>query len=205
MSQARRWPVSAALVLALVLAGCSTTTDQQPPDLATSEQLSVQQRGFARSKLVPTGALRQLTPRLRDLTLEVLVKETDAPLLADQLESAGFEGGVERSFRGRSKTITGAESRVLVFSTSEGAGEFSEHLAENPDPFFGGSSLVTTLSVGDAEGTLIEPPLCDCPGAHPLYVGVLATGTTVLWLQVTGPRASPARLRMLLDLSLPDS
>jgi hypothetical protein len=46
---------------------------------------------------------------------------------------------------------------------------------------------------------MIEPPLCACPGAYPVYVGLVVDGRRLLWLQLTGPRVSPAKVRQYLS------
>ena len=194
--------VSVVIAASLVLAGCaqdSGTPEGEPgssaPQVVT---LGAADRQQARRQLVAEAALPQLTPQARLIDQQDFVDEADVDGLQEQLVADGFRGGVERTFRGRSRQITGAESRVLAFTTAAGATSFADYLASNPDPFFGGPSVVSPLRVGDAEGALIVPPMCDCPGAYPLYVGVVADGERVLWLQLTGPEANRARLRTFL-------
>jgi hypothetical protein len=57
---------------------------------------------------------------------------------------------------------------------------------------------VRRFSVGRSDGVLIKPPICACPGAQPVYVGLVTAGTRLLWLQITGAGASPADVRRLL-------
>ncbi|HEX5016295.1 MAG TPA: hypothetical protein VFX15_01775 [Actinomycetes bacterium] len=119
-----------------------------------------------------------------------------------QLARNGFLGGFVRDLRGRARDITGADSRVLLFASSQGAAEFSAFVAGAPDPFFGGPSKVKGLTVGGRSGYLIEPPICDCPGAYPVYVGIVADGPRLLWLQLTGPRVSIDDVHHLLEGAL---
>lgn len=193
--------VSVVLVASLVLAGCAQDSGTQVdagPSAPSAASLGIADQQQARRQLVAEAELPQLTPQARVLDQQDFVDEADVDGLEEQLVADGFRGGVERTFRGRSREITGAESRVLVFTASAGAASFADYLAGNPDPFFGGPSVVSPLRVGDAEGALIVPPMCDCPGAHPLYVGIVADDERVLWLQLTGPEANRARLRTVL-------
>lgn len=194
--------MSVVLAASLALAGCaqdSGTPESEPGSSALPvEALSAADQQQARRQLVAEAELPQLTPQARLIDQQDFVDEADVDGLEEQLIADGFRGGVERTFRGRSREITGTESRVLVFTTAAGARSFADYLASNPDPFFGGPSVVSPLRVGDAEGALIVPSMCDCPGAYPLYVGVVADGERVLWLQLTGPEADRARLRTVL-------
>lgn len=194
--------VSVVLVASLALSGCAQdggTSEGEPgtpsPPVVA---LSTGDQQQARRQLVSEKELPQLTPQARVIDQQDFVDEAGVDGLEEQLVTDGFRGGVERTFRGRSRDITGAESRVLVFGSAAGAASFADYLASSPDPFFGGPSMVSPLRVGDAEGALIVPPMCDCPGAYPLYVGVVADGERVLWLQLTGPQADQARLRSFL-------
>jgi hypothetical protein len=187
------------ILLALVLlSGC--TSNAPPPEAVptTSPSLSVDDLRAARQQLVSYQELPRLAPeaaRVEGSDVADLAEDLD---VQGQLNADGFQGAVERTFRGQSRSITGAESRVLVFATAAGASSFAAFLAEHPDPFFGDPSVVKPLRSVRTGAVLIEPPICDCPGAHPLYVAIVPDGNVVLWLQVTGPRASPARLLALL-------
>lgn len=190
----------AVLVAVLLVTACASDgPDAAPPEPAAG--LSAAEMQQARQMLVTRDELPQLTMQTQAIDRQDLVGLADAEGVAERLAADSYRGGAERTFRGPSREITGAESRVLVFATETGAASFAEYLAGDPDPFFGGPSVVTPLDVGSSEGALIEPPMCDCPGAHPLYVGVVAVSERVLWLQLTGPKANPARLRALLAAS----
>jgi hypothetical protein len=165
-------------------APASETATLSPDDLYTARQLLVSGRQFAR-----------LDAASGPVELGDLEAQAEGVDVRSQLNDDGFRGAVERTFRGPSRTVTGAESRVLVFSTPTGAQSFAKFLTDNADTFFGGPSTARPLRLGGAQGTVIKPPVCDCPGAYPLYVGVLPEENRVLWLQITGPRVSPALLR----------
>lgn len=199
-SRARR-RLAVLVVTGLLVTGCSSG-GQDGQDLPSSAvELSAAEMQQARQMLVTEDELPQLTAQTQAIDRQDLVGLADSDGVDERLVADAYRGGVERTFRGPSRDITGAESRVLVFATDTGAASFSEYLAANPDPFFGGPSVVTPLGIGSSEGALIEPPMCDCPGAHPLYVGIVAVSERVLWLQLTGPRAAPARVRALLAAS----
>ncbi len=204
MSVHRRWTAVAptAVIVGLLVVGCVDSPAPRPAESTGSVSLSVGEVQTARRYLVRPGALPRLTVEAATLDTEDFVDQANSPTVTSKLQEEGFRGAVERQFRGRSRMITGAESRVLVFGSRQAAEAFTSFLAKHPEPFFGGPSAVSRLRLGAGPGFLIKPPLCDCPGAFPLYVGVLAHAERLLWLQLTGPRASAARLRGLLKAVL---
>jgi hypothetical protein len=132
------------------------------------------------------------------MTAEEIAGEAGDDALLAQLEADGFVGALRRDLRGRSRDIAGADSRVLVFADATGAEAFLKSVAADPDPFFGGPADVRTLEVAGAEGVVIKPPMCACAGAQPVYVGLVTAGSRLLWLQITGARASADDVRELL-------
>ena len=192
--------LTGAVVLAAFTLLLQACTESSEPDVAVSDAPSLDAsaaRG-ARAQLLSSQDLPRLSGRAATITADDLADEASSASIATELEDAGYQGGFVRDLRGRSRDITGADSRVLVFSTPQGSQSFMASVAAAPDPFFGGPSVVRTMKIGTSNGYLIEPPLCDCPGAYPVYVGLVADGQQLLWLQLTGPRASPNKLRELL-------
>ena len=169
------------------LSSGSSTSDAATPDL-----------GDARDALLSRAQLPRLFGQVTTLTAEDVAGEAGDDALLDQLDEDGFVGAVRRDLRGRSRDIAGADSRVLVFSEPAGAQAFLTAVADDPDPFFGGPAEVKPLEVAGAEGVLIKPPMCACAGAQPVYVGLVTAGSWLLWLQITGARASAADVRELL-------
>lgn len=194
---------AAALTLAagLALGVGACATDQAPVTAADSASPSAAavELGDAPSALVSRQDLPRLAGQLTTLSADDLAGEAGEPELATKLEEAGFIGAVSRDLRGRSRDVAGADSRVLVFSDASGAESFLDVVAADPDPFFGGPATVRRLSVAGSDGVLIKPPMCACPGAQPVYVGLVTAGNRLLWLQITGAGASPADVRRLLS------
>ena len=195
-----------AVVATAQLTACSTqahetqrSADPSPSSSSTSEALPSEALRTARDYLVTPEVLPQLTGPYSSLNAEDLADEASNPEVESRLQAAGFLAGAQRELRGRSRDITGADSRTLVFSTPAGARSFARFLASEPDPFFGGPSVVHGFRVGATKGVIIKPPLCDCPGAYPVYVGLVADGPRLLWLQLTGPKASTAKVQRYLS------
>ena len=194
--------VTAAVVVATVamctaLQACSDSSAPQAK-ASDSPSWSSQAASRARERVLSSDDLPALTGRSASVTAEDLADEADDSDVLTQLESDGFLGGFARDLRGRARDITGADSRVLVFDSADGAKAFAASVADDPDRFFGEPSTVRPMSIGSVAGYLIEPPLCDCPGAYPAYVGLVPDGETLVWLQVTGPRVTLGHLRDLL-------
>ena len=188
--------IAATAVCIASLTGCTDATSSDQDAVASdSATLSRDDLSAARQLLVPPRQLPRLDSANGMVEAGDLEAQTEGLDVRSQLDGDGFRGAVERTFRGPSRTVTGAESRVLVFSAPSGAQSFAAFLTDNPDAFFGGPATARPLRLGGARGTVIKPPVCDCPGAYPLYVGVLPDENRVLWLQITGPRVSPALLR----------
>jgi hypothetical protein len=183
----------AAAVLFLVGAGCGSRPDTTSTDPAPDDGVA-----SARSWLVSPSDLPDLDGTTTTLDAEAIAAEASDPVVSERLEADGFVGGVRRDLRGRARDVTGADSRVLVFADPAGAESFLQSVASDPDPFFGGPAEVRPLTVGDADGVLITPPMCACAGAQPVYVGLVADDARLLWLQITGPRATAADARALL-------
>ena len=188
--------IPAAAICIAFLAGCTALTSSDE-DATASDSATLSRDDFraARQLLMPPRQLPGLDAVGGLVEADDLVAQAEGLDIGSQLDGDGFRGGVERTFRGPSRTVTGVESRVLVFSAASGAQSFAKLLADSPDAFFGGPATVRPMRLGGARGTMIKPPVCDCPGAYPLYVGVLVDANHVLWLQITGPRVSPALLR----------
>ena len=193
----RRWVLLAALIAIIVVAAC---TDRPEPRSAAPADpfLTNELASMAREMLLSPKDLPNLAGRSASLTMEDMADETGDSEVITELESSGYLGGFMRDLRGRAPDVTGANSRVLVFSDPEGAQSFATWVAENADPFFGAPGTVRAMTVGQHNGYLITPPFCDCPGAFPVYVGLIDDGNFLHWLQVTGPRVTVGELRQLL-------
>ncbi|MFL6181682.1 MAG: hypothetical protein ACJ73J_05185 [Actinomycetes bacterium] len=200
---AGRLTIAVGVLIALLVACTAAPRSDSSPSPAPSEPTATPSEvvRVARQYLLSSKDLPQLAGEYSTVDAQDLADEAAQPDLAAELKSDGFLGGAVRDLRGRSRDITGANSRVLVFSGPEGAQSLVTSVAADPDPFFGGPSVVRRFHVGSAKGVMIKPPMCACPGAYPVYVGLVADGPRMLWLQLTGPRASAAQVRRLLSNS----
>lgn len=165
-----------------------------PSETTISSQLLAK----ARLSLIQPVIEPQLSVQNSVLTASDLADEYGSSDLLDQLQADGFQGGVKRELRGNSKTVSGVDSRVLLFDTPQGAQSFVTYMSKHSEPFFGGPAGVKPLKSGSAKGVSIRPPDCGCAGAYPVYAGIVAEGSRVLWLEVTGPRTSVDDLHQLL-------
>jgi hypothetical protein len=193
----RRVFAALAAVLLLVGTGCDGGASSPEPVTAPTPPVDALV-ATARAGLVSPRQLPGLSGATKTLDADQIADEAADPAVGSRLDADGFVVAVRRDLRGRARDVTGADSRVLVFAQPQGAESFLESVAEDPDPFFGGPADVRPLSIKGAEGVLITPPMCACAGAQPVYVGLVADGSRLLWLQITGPRATAADVRDLL-------
>ena len=190
---------AAAALVSVVVAGCggggsSPAVEASP---TASERLAV-----ARDSLLSPNEVAGLTGETTTMDASDLSSEASDPEVATWLDDDEFVGAVRRDLRGRARDVTGADSRVLVFADAEGATSFLDAVADDPDPFFGTPSTVRPLSLGETGGVLIKPPVCACAGAQPVYVALATDDNRLLWLQITGPRATAADAKRLLGTVL---
>ena len=136
------------------------------------------------------------------LTVKALAADASIPGLADRVRSWGYVDGRERVFQGESRHLTLVISRSLVFNDATGASTFVAFVHANSGAYFGGSTTRQALVAQGRAGWLFTPPACACHMANPALIGVLDAGSTVVWLEINGPDATPALLVELLDPAL---
>jgi hypothetical protein len=176
----------AALAAAVVLAGCGTAEQQQqaagPPPPA-----------------LPAKALPYLQAKARTLSAATLARETGAPGLRQKLDSWGYRAGFARSFQGDSRRLKVVESRTLRFATPDGAAAFMTAVRAKPPAYYPGGLTAHDFASRGRRGIVVRAMSCSCHMANPAFLGVVARGGTVTWLEISGPRASVRALRRLAD------
>jgi len=173
-----------AVAVCLSLGGCGVAASQAPA--ATSVPAAV----------LPATAV-QLPAVTSRLSAEDVSKVSTIAGFAAQLRRWGYMGGWERTFQGESRMLTYVVSRSLTFGRDAGATAFVAYMHDHVAGFFP-FSLTEPLVIGRSSGWIFEPPECACHMANPYLIGVAATGRQVLWLEINGPVATTAELRMLL-------
>jgi hypothetical protein len=138
----------------------------------------------------------------RVLTANVLANDASIPALAANLRSWGYIDGRERTFQGESRHLMLVISRSLIFKDAVGAGDFVAFVQSNGAAYFGRTTTLRPLSAQGRSGWLFAPPPCACHLANPAFIGVLAVGSSVVWLEINGPDATPELLVGLLDPAL---
>lgn len=176
------------LLVLLAAAGCGQQ-GHQPGPVVSSAALPV----LAASAVpgIPSATIR--------LTTADLAKDAAVRGLAGKIASWGYLGGRQRTFQGESHRLTLVVSRALMFRDVVGAQRYAAFVRVHQAAFFGASVQAQRLSGRGASGWLFTPPLCACHLANPALIGVLNSGSRVIWLEINGPAATPALLVRLLD------
>ncbi len=187
----------------VLLSGCGS--DPTEPRLTVEGALSSSERQGLVDLAVSAEQLPPLRRTTQQLSSSDVAAQAALPDLEQTLEATGFGGGVKVEYRGDSRQLTGVESQVLMFSTTEGAIEFSDYLVQHAASFFGDPIKVKAIVVDGRDGWRIDPPICGCAGAQPLSAGAVRVGTNVVVLQITGPKADQTLVQDLLAASLKSS
>jgi hypothetical protein len=162
-------------------------------------------RSSAEMQVLAPSAVPGIPYVTRALTSGALANDAPIPALAANLRSWGYIDGRERTFQGESRHLMLVISRSLIFKDATGAREFVAFVQANHAAYFGGTTTLHPLLAQGRSGWLFAPPLCACHLANPAFIGVLEVGSSVVWLEINGPDATPELLVKLLDpaLSIP--
>jgi hypothetical protein len=177
----------AALAAGGLLGGCGGADPARPA--ADSQAIRV--------PTLPARAVPYLESKERALTPTVLAREAGLDTLAGLLAEWGYAGGASRSFQGQSKRLQVVESRTLRFRTAGGAGKFMRIVRGRPGSFLPGAERPRAYRSRGRRGVLIKAAPCTCHMASPAYLGVVASGPTISWLEINGPRATVRALTRL--------
>jgi hypothetical protein len=160
-----------------------------------------------RGQAVSTAALPVLAtsqvPGIPSVTVPLTAAELgkDAVIrgLAAKISSLGYLGGRQRTFQGESRHLTLVVSRALIFRKAVGAERYVAFVHEHEAAYFGIAVQAQHLSGPGVSGWRFVPPLCACHLANPALIGVLNSGSRVIWLEINGPTATSAVLVRLLN------
>jgi hypothetical protein len=177
----RRLAVPAA-ALAAVLAGCGEAEQRAagPPP-----------------PVLPAQAVPYLPSNARPLTATWLARETGLPELTGRLGGWGFDAGARRYFQGQSRRLQVVDSRALRFRDAAGATAFVRYVRSRPASFLGGGKPASDFESRGRRGIVVKGAPCSCHLATPVLLAVVASGPTVTWLEINGPRASRRTLDAL--------
>jgi hypothetical protein len=177
--------LAAALAAAALAAGCGADAPAQAPAPAPSP--------------LPAAAVPYLDSRASALSASAIAHEAQLPDLAGRLDRWGFQAGARRYFQGESKRLQVVDARALRVRDAAGATAFVGYFGAHAASFFGGAGPPRTFASRGRHGVVVEGAPCACHLATPSYLGVVARGPLVTWLEINGPRASLTALRALAE------
>jgi hypothetical protein len=127
-----------------------------------------------------------------------LAREAAAPALRQRLNDWGYVAGADRYFQGESHQLQVVDSRALRFKTAIGAHAFVAFVARHTSAYLGSFPRTRAFSSAGRSGILATAQPCQCHLANPAYLGIVAGGGIVRWLEINGPGATPHKLAKLL-------
>lgn len=185
----RRALLGAPLALLLTCACGASATYATPTPMPSLAEMQV----LASSEVPGVPSVTRV------LSVDALAKDASIPGLAAKLTSMGYLDGRERVFQGNSRHLTLVISRSLIFKDEIGARSFVTFVQANSGAFFGDFAGQHPLVAQGRSGWLFTLAPCACHLANPAIIGVLDAGSSVVWLGINGPDATPELLVNLLD------
>ena len=180
-----------AVLALLIICGCGSPGTSATPTPSA-----------AAMRVLASSAVPGLTFVTIVLTAATLSKDASLPQLPSDLRSWGYLDGRERTFQGESRQLTLVISRSMIFKDAAGARDFVAFVQANYVAYFGAATTSRPLVAQGRSGWLFTPPPCACHLANPAFIGVLVAASSVVWLEINGPDATPALLVKLLDPTL---
>ena len=177
--------LTALTAVGLASGGCGAAAPRRPAHTTTLPVL-------------PARAVAYLPSALKPLTAARLAREAGMHSLKRDLSAWGFRAGTERYFQGESRRLQVVDSRTLRFRSAAGAAAFVRFVARNPTPYLGSFAGVRALTINGRPGKLLIAQPCQCHLANPALLGVIASGASVSWLEINGPRATRGALVRLM-------
>jgi hypothetical protein len=187
----RRAASPGALLALLITCACGSPATRATPTPPVVEM-----------RVLSSSAVPGIPSVTRVLTAGALANDASIPPLAANLRSWGYIDGRERTFQGESRHLMLVISRSLIFKDATGASDFVGFVQGNYGAYFGITTTLHPLVAQGRSGWLFAPPLCACHLANPAVIGILDAGSSVVWLEINGPDATPALLVNLLDPAL---
>ena len=149
-------------------------------------------------RTLPAAAVSYLPSATKPLTVISLAREAQAPSLQTRLHGWGFQAGADRYFQGESRRLQVVDSRTLRFRGAAGAASFVAFMRTHLGAFLGSSPRIARFAVGARGGFLATGQECQCHLANPSFLALVASGGTVTWLEINGPRATRHALAALI-------
>jgi hypothetical protein len=186
-----RLPLAIALAgAALAAGGCGARSVSQPPANAGTS--------VDTPSTLPAGAVPYLPSSVKTLSARVLAREAAAPALVSELGSWGYVTGADRYFQGESRDLQLVDSRTLRFRASMGASAFVEFVRGHAAAYLGSVAAIKRFASRGRSGIIVIAQPCQCHLSNPAFLGVVSRGSTVTWLEINGPAATPRRLAKLI-------
>jgi hypothetical protein len=166
-------------VLFLILSACAGNATPVPP-------------------VLPADALGGMESEDSVIDASTLARDAlDPEELARLLDDAGFLAGRERTFSGPGERFSLAVTRVLVFSSTDGAASYLGWLRDHPRDFLGSAEAIDPLDLPGEPFLMVHTPGGCCPKAVPIYLSAWQRGTTVVFLRVSGRQTDPGAVQEL--------
>jgi hypothetical protein len=177
------------VILVLLLSGCGGGSDGAP---------SASETGWTNDvPLADPDSLSDLSRNERELDANALSEDALEPAaLAGVLEEAGFEGGGEIEYTGRTKLYSHVVTRTLLFAETDGATAYLQWLDRNAADILGPVESKQPLPVG-SEGVLLLQQGCNCHSDLPTYLAAWRNGSLVRTLLADGAGANASRVTAL--------
>lgn len=179
--------IAILVLLPALLAGCGSDGGSDA-DTATEDA--------APAKVETPSILRDLNRRDGVLTAEQLSMDALEPdALASTLESAGYSGGREAEWTGRTDAFNHVVVRTLAFK-GEGGGAYLDWLDENAEDLLGTVGLRTELPL-TPEGQLYRDGGCNCHSDLPTFLAAWEEDGIVHTVLADGPDVDRERFLAL--------
>jgi hypothetical protein len=134
-----------------------------------------------------------LTRSSRPLARDALASDALEPArLLEVLDEAGFRGGSEDEYSGRTDLYNHVVSRRLAFEGPGGAARYVDWLRTNAADLLGTAKPADPFDVG-ADGFLTRDAGCGCHSDLPTFLAAWRDGASVQTLLADGPGVDRAR------------
>jgi len=177
-------------VSAVCLAACGSSRD-----------VTVESKVALPPPTLSPRAVPYLPSKFSLLTPAKLAREAGAPALRRELDAWGFVEGSDRYFQGQSRQLQVVDSRMLRFRRAAGADKFIAFVRAHASVYLGSFPGMRGFSSRGRSGILATAQECSCHLANPAFLGVIARGGDVTWLEINGPGATATRLAQLIAVA----
>ncbi len=129
---------------------------------------------------------------------EIITGAADAASLKSLLERSGYVVGRERTFVSRKSPLDRTDTRVLEFSSPDGAAQYLHWVASHPGDVIGDVKAASPLDLPGAPEVFVHTPNGCCPKDVPKSLAVWQRDRYVLEVIANG---GLAKQKSLLDLA----